>query len=177
MLHDLDTLPKPLIARVHGAVYGGGIGLISVCDVVAAASTARFALTEVRLGLVPATIAPYVIRRIGEGAARCLFLNGKSIDAGEAKALGLVSIISAEDALDSVIEAEIGEFLKCAPGAIAEAKALCLHLARNPLSDQLSWTAGRLADRLASEEAREGIRSFLARETPPWAGSGGRDKR
>lgn len=177
MLHELDNLPKPLIARVHGAAYGGGIGLISVCDVVAAASIARFALTEVRLGLIPATIAPYVIRRIGEGAARRLFLNGMTIEAGEARALGLVTIVSAAEALDGVIEAEISAFLKCAPGAIAEAKALCLHLARNPSSDNLSWTAERLADRLASEEAREGIRSFLAQETPSWAGTGRRDER
>lgn len=168
MLRDLDTLPKPLIARVQGSAYGGGVGLMSVCDVVVASASARFALTEVRLGQIPATIGPYVIRRIGEGAARRLILNGKSIDAASAKAVGLVSIIAAEDALDRAVEDEVSEFLACAPGAIADTKALCRHLARNPSADPLSWTAERLADRWETEEAREGIDCFFARKPPSW---------
>ena len=169
MLRHLDCLPKPLIARVQGAAYGGGVGLMSVCDLVVASASARFALTEVRLGLIPATIGPYVIRRIGEGAARRLMLNGSTVDADLARALGLVSVIATDDVLDGAVEAEVGEFLKCAPGAIAEAKALCRHLARNPASDHTSWTAERLADRWETQEAREGIDCFLARQTPSWA--------
>lgn len=168
MLRDLDALPKPLIARVQGSAYGGGVGLMSACDVVVASASARFALTEVRLGQIPATIGPYVIRRIGEGAARRFMLNGKSIDAASANAMGLVSIVAAEDALDNAVEDEAREFLACAPGAIADAKALCRHLARNPASDTLSWTAERLADRWETEEAREGIDCFFARKPPSW---------
>jgi methylglutaconyl-CoA hydratase len=169
MLRDLDSLPKPLIARVQGSAYGGGIGLICVCDLVVASAAARFALAEVRLGLIPATIGPYVVRRIGEGAARRLMLNGSTIDADLARDLGLVSVVAADDGLDSAVEAEVGEFLKCAPGAVADAKALCRHLARNPAQDQPNWTAERLADRWETEEAREGINCFLARQTPSWA--------
>lgn len=169
MFRDLDSLPKPLIARVQGVAYGGGIGLISTCDVVVAAATARFSLPEVRLGLIPATIGPYVIRRIGEGAARRSMLNGSTIDADLARDLGLVSVIATDENLDSAVEAEVGEFLKCAPGAIADTKALCRHLARNPASDHTSWTAESLADRWETEEAREGIDRFFARQTPSWA--------
>jgi len=169
MMRDLDSLPKPLIARVQGAAYGGGVGLMSVCDVVVASDSVRIALTEVRLGLIPATIGPYIVRRIGEGAARHLMLSGKTIDAASGEALGLVSIVTAAEALDGAVEAEIGELLNCAPGAIADAKALCRNLARNPSSDPLSSTAERLANRWETDEAREGIRCFLSRRTPSWA--------
>lgn len=165
----LDSLPKPLIARVQGAAYGGGIGLMCVSDLVVASATARFALAEVRLGLIPATIGPYVIRRIGEGAARRLMLNGSTIDADLARALGLVSVIATEDGLDAAVEAEVGEFLKCAPGAAQDAKALCRHLAANSGLDHTIWTAERLADRWETKEAREGLDSFFMREPPPWA--------
>jgi len=169
MLRDLDSLPKPVIARVQGSAYGGGVGLMCVCDLVVASASARFALAEVRLGLIPATIGPYLVRRIGEGAARRSMLNGSTVDADLARALGLVSVIATDNGLDGAVEAEVGEFLKCAPGAIADTKALCLHLARNPASDQLSWTAERLADRWETEEAREGIDCFFARKAPSWA--------
>lgn len=168
MLRDLDSLPKPLIARVQGSAYGGGIGLMAVCDTVVASVTATFALTEVRLGLIPAAIGPYVVRRLGEGMARPYVLSGKTFDADQARTMGLVSLVSIEDAVDSAVEAEIAEYLACAPGAIADAKALCQHLARNPGSDQLSWTAERLANRWETFEAQDGIRSFLAREKPSW---------
>lgn len=169
MFRDLDSLPKPLIARVQGSAYGGGVGLMSVCDLVVASANARFALTEVRLGLIPATIGPYVIRRIGEGAARRFMLNGSTVDADLARAMGLVSVIATDEGLDAAVEAEVEEFLKCAPGAVADTKALCRHLARNPASEQTSWTAERLADRWETDEAREGITCYLGRQTPSWA--------
>lgn len=168
MLRDLDSLPKPLIARVQGSAYGGGIGLMAVCDTIVASVTATFALTEVRLGLIPAAIGPYVVRRLGEGLARQFLLSGKTFDADQARTMGLVSLVSVEGALDSAVEAEIAECLACAPGAVADAKALCQHLARNPGSDHLSWTAERLADRWETAEARDGIRSFLAGHKPSW---------
>ena len=130
MLRVLDDLPKPLIGRVQGAAYGGGVGLMAVCDVVVATREARFALTEVRLGLIPATIGPYVVRRIGEGASRRLFFNPKAFDAEEARTFQLVSVVTEAAGLDAAVEAEVRSFLTGAPGAIAEAKALCKELAR-----------------------------------------------
>lgn len=172
MLRDLDSLPKPLIGRVQGPAYGGGVGLVSVCDVVVASPTARFALTEVRLGLIPATIGPYVVRRLGEGHARTFFFSAKAFDAAKAQAIGLVSHISPNatvEALDEAVEAEVSAFLQCAPGAIADSKALCQELARDTGKDHRFMTAQRLSARWATEEASDGIRCFFAHEAPPWA--------
>ena len=169
MLGQLDSLPKPLIGRVHGNSFGGGIGLMAVCDIVVASSQAAFALTETRLGLVPATIGPYVVRRLGEGNARRYFMNGKRFGADVARQIGLVSEIADPSSLDQAIETELGWFLDCAPGAVADAKKLCLALSRDVLDDPLAYTAARLADRWETAEAQEGIRSFFAREKPAWA--------
>lgn len=162
MLRDLDELPKPLIGRVHGSAYGGGIGMMAVCDIVIAADTARFALTETKLGLIPATIGPYVVRRLGEGAARRVFMNARPFDAGEAKQLGLVSTITPLEEIDEAVERECNWFLKCAPGAVADAKDLCLHLARNPQQDHVAYSAGKLADRWETDEAKDGISDFFS---------------
>ena len=169
MLQELDGLSKPLIGRVQGPAYGGGVGMMSVCDIVVASRSARFALTETRLGLIPATIGPYVVRRLGEGAARQVFMNAAMFDAERAQRLGLVSIVAGDDDLDSLVEEQARAFLDCAPGAVADAKALCQYLARNPQTDQLDFTANKLADRWESEEAQEGIRCFFAKEKPSWA--------
>jgi methylglutaconyl-CoA hydratase len=168
MLNELDRLPKPVVARVQGPAYGGGIGLMAVCDAVVASATARFALTEVRLGLIPAVIGPYVVRRLGEGLARRLILSGTSFDADQAQAMGLVSL-AVGDELDHAVDAQINEFLNCAPGAVAEAKALCARLAGTPDTDTLRWTVECLANRWEAGEAAEGLRSFLAHEKPSWA--------
>ncbi len=168
MLDALDGLPKPTVARVHGAAYGGGIGMMSVCDVVIAAEGARFALTEARLGLIPATIGPYVVRRLGEGTARRMFFNARPFDAAEAKRYGLVSEVVAPQSLDAAVEAEIACFLDCAPGAVAAAKSLCRRLARTPHEDHRAWTAEQLAERWESEEAQQGIGAFFDRRKPPW---------
>jgi methylglutaconyl-CoA hydratase len=167
MLRDLDTLPKPRIGRVQGPAYGGGVGLMAVCDIVVSIEEAKFALTEVRLGLIPATVAPYVIRRIGEGAARRLFLNATPFDAREAMRYGLVSKVVAAAELDAAIAEETRAVLQSAPGAVAEAKAVCQRLARDPGADFLDWTAHRLADRWESDEAHERLAGFLARGKRP----------
>jgi methylglutaconyl-CoA hydratase len=170
MLRALDDLPKPLIGRVQGAAYGGGVGLMAVCDVVIAAREARFSLTEVRLGLIPATIGPYVVRRIGEGASRRLFFNPKTFGVEEAQAFQLVSVVTDASGLDAAVESEVKSFLTGAPGAIAEAKALCKELARAGASDPMKLTMERLAERWESEEARAGIAAFFERRKPPWSG-------
>lgn len=168
MLQDLDSLSKPLIASVHGAAYGGGIGMMSVCDIVVASKSAKFALTETRLGLIPATIGPYVVRRMGEGAARQVFMNAVTFNSDRAFHLGLASFSVEPDKLDEVVQEQAQAFLECAPGAIADAKALCQHLARTQPSSQLEYTAGKLADRWETAEAEEGITCFFTRTKPEW---------
>lgn len=168
MLHDIDNLPKPVIAQVQGPAYGGGLGLLSVCDIVVASEATKFGFTETRLGLIPATIGPYVVRRLGEGHARQVFMNARIFSADEALALGLVSCVVAADELQATVEREVERFLACAPGAVADAKAMCLHLARNPGLDHLTFTAERLADRWETTEAQEGIAAFFTQRKPAW---------
>jgi methylglutaconyl-CoA hydratase len=161
MFRALNELPKPLIASVHGNVFGGGIGLISVCDTAVAVETARFGLTEVRLGLIPATISPYVVARIGASAARPLFMSGRVFDAEQARAIGLVgSIVAAED-LDSSVEAATNEFLAASPQAAASAKALVRSLAAPITDDIIEDVVHRLADSWETPEAQRGILSFF----------------
>jgi methylglutaconyl-CoA hydratase len=168
MLQELDSLCKPVVARVQGPAYGGGLGMLSVCDIVVAADTTKFGFTETRLGLIPATIGPYVLRRLGEGRARRVFMNAKIFPAHEALDLGLVSQVVPAAELDAVVEREAAQFLACAPGAVAEAKALCQYLARNPGAEQLAYTAERLAERWETEEGQEGIAAFFAQRKPGW---------
>ncbi len=168
MLKRLDSMEKPLIARVHGPAYGGGVGLLSICDLVVAADNTRFALTETRLGLIPATIGTYVVRRLGEGHARQVFMNAHPFGAERAHHLGLVSLVTTPEDLHTVTQKEAEAYLNCAPGAVAAAKALCQNLARSPAEDQVDYTANALADRWETTEARAGISAFFARQTPPW---------
>lgn len=169
MLRALNTLPKPLIGRAQGQAYGGGIGLMAVCDVAVTVTGAQFGLTETRLGLIPATIGPYVLARIGEGAARRVMLSGRRFDAVEAQALGLVARAVAPDALDAAIEAEVAPFLSAAPGAIARAKRLARGL--GPVIDDatITATAQALADAWEDPEAREGLSAFFDKRKPWWA--------
>ncbi|GHB49232.1 enoyl-CoA hydratase [Pseudovibrio japonicus] len=168
MLKRLDNLKKPLIARVHGPAYGGGVGMLSVCDLVVAADNTKFALTETRLGLIPATIGPYVVRRLGEGNARQVFMNARPFGATRAHHLGLVSVVTTAEDLVKVTQKEAEVYLNCAPGAVADAKALCQSLARMPVENQIDYTANALADRWETSEAQAGISAFFAKETPPW---------
>ncbi|TCP43000.1 crotonase/enoyl-CoA hydratase family protein [Rhodovulum marinum] len=169
MLGALNTLPKPLIGRVQGQAFGGGVGLISVCDVAVAVNTARFALTETRLGLIPATIGPYVAARLGEAAARRVFLSGRRFDAGEAVALGLLARAVPEAELDAATEAEIAPYLACAPGAVARAKAQLRALGPRIDDAVIEDSIRRLVDAWESDEAAEGIAAFFGRRRPRWA--------
>ncbi|MEH3118826.1 MAG: enoyl-CoA hydratase-related protein [Methylorubrum populi] len=162
MLDTLDRLPKLLIGEVRGPAYGGGVGLVALCDIAFAVPDARFALTEARLGLIPATISPFVVRRIGGPNARRIMLNARPVDGAEACRMGLVSAVVAPEAMEKAVEAEIAFALQCAPGAVAESKALIRRLADGePLGP--GATASLLADRWESEEARAGIAAFFAR--------------
>jgi methylglutaconyl-CoA hydratase len=168
MFRALNDIPKPVIARVHGNVFGGGVGLLSVCDLVVASESARFGLTEVRLGIIPATISPFVIARIGEGAARPLFMSGKLISASEAKTAGLVQHVVPPEGLDAAVEAEVSHFLKASPEAVARAKALARSLGL-PITDAvIEGVIQQLADTWETEEAREGVSAFFERRDPSW---------
>lgn len=172
MLGAWNDLAKPVIAQVHGAAYGGGVGMVSVCDIVVAAEDARFALTETRLGLIPATIGPFVVARLGQSFARQVFFNSKPFTAEFLQRAGLVAHICRADTLPEAVEAEVAALLQCAPGAVAQAKALCLSLAgENPVAEA-KRTASALADCWETQETQEGIAAFFAKETPPWRQEG-----
>ncbi len=168
MFKALNDLEKPVIARVHGNAFGGGIGLIAVADVAIGADTAKFGLTETRLGLIPATISPYVVARIGEGQARPLFMSGRIIEAQEAQAAGLLTRVVPMEMLDKAVEAEIKPYLQVAPGAVGRSKALARSLGM-PITDTvIEATIERLADTWETAEAREGISAFLEKREPWW---------
>lgn len=169
MLRALDRLPKPLIGRVHGDAYGGGVGLVSVCDTAIGREGLRMALTEVRLGLIPATIGPYVIARIGAAAARRVFFSGRPFDASEAIRLGLLSETVPGEALDAAVERELAPWLAAAPGAVAEGKALVRRLGPRIDEAVIAETVEALVRRWESAEAAEGVAAFFARRPPPWA--------
>jgi methylglutaconyl-CoA hydratase len=168
MFKALNDLEKPVIARVQGNAFGGGIGLLAVADVAIAADTAKFGLTETRLGLIPATISPYVVARIGEGRARPLFMSGKIIGAHEAHAAGLVTHVVPMPVLDKAMEAEIKPYLQVAPGAVGRSKALARSLGMRITDGIIEATIERLADTWETDEAREGIAAFLEKREPSW---------
>jgi len=168
MLRMLNELPKPLIARVNGQAYGGGIGMISVCDASVAAQGAKFGLTEVRLGLIPATISPYVVARLSPPRAREVFFSGRVFGAEEALRIGLITRAVAPEALDAAVEAEIAPYLSAAPGAVAASKALVRRFSPPIGEAELEATAAALADQWETAEADEGIAAFFARRAPGW---------
>jgi methylglutaconyl-CoA hydratase len=167
MLQALDELPIPLIGVIAGNAYGGGVGLAAVCDIVIATPAATFMLSETRLGLIPATIAPFVMRRIGGTALRRFALTAARFSAAEAAAIGLVSEVQPETALETTVTRHIDQTLACAPGAIADAKRLFRRLAAGEVTQD--GTVAALADRWEADEARQGIAAFFAKAKPPWA--------
>ncbi|GIX13814.1 MAG: methylglutaconyl-CoA hydratase [Paracoccaceae bacterium] len=169
MLRALNEMPKPLIGRIQGNAYGGGLGLIAVCDIAVAAAEVRLAFTETRLGLIPATIGPYVAARMGEGKARRVFMSARPFDAAEAVALDLLARAVPAAELDAAVEAELAPFLRVAPGAVGRAKALLRSLGARIDDQVIEATIGRLADSWETEEARAGIAAFLDKRPPPWA--------
>lgn len=169
MLTALNACPKVLIARVQGNAFGGGVGLISVCDIAVGVTGARFALTETRLGLIPATIGPYVLARIGPARMRRHALTGGRFGAAEAVSMGLLSAAVDPGDLDEAIMHEVAAALVSAPGAIAETKALIARLAAPVTQAMVEDSIAALATRWESAEAAEGIAAFFARTPAPWA--------
>jgi methylglutaconyl-CoA hydratase len=172
MLGALDSLPQPLIGRIQGNAFGGGVGLACVCDVAIGVQTAKFGLTETRLGLIPATIGPYVLARIGAARARRVFLSGRVFGADEAVALDILARAVAADALDDAIAAEVAPYLSCGPEAVAAAKAYARSL--GPVID--AAVIARSVDALIAcwdgAEAAEGIAAFFDKRAPDWSGPG-----
>jgi len=169
LMRTLNDLRKPTIARVQGAAFGGGVGLVACCDIAIAADAAKFSLSEVRLGLIPAAISPYVIAAIGARAARRYFLTGERFDAQEAFRLGLVHEVCSGDALDARVEALVTALLECGPGAVLAAKDLVSAVAHRPIDRALNDdTARRIATIRASEEGKEGVAAFLEKRKPRW---------
>ena len=169
MLQALNTMPKPVIGRVQGNAFGGGVGMACVCDVAIGVDSLTMGLTETRLGLIPATIGPYVVARMGEGKARRVFMSARLFKAQEAVALDILAKVVPAEELDAAIEAEIAPYLAVAPGAVARAKALTRTLGA-PINDAvIDHTIGELVACWEGEEAREGIRAFFAKEKPSWS--------
>ena len=168
MLHALNTLPKPLIGRVQGAAYGGGVGLLSVCDVAIGADPVQMALTETRLGLIPATIGPYVCARMGEAKARRVFMSGRRFGAAEAVDLDLLARVVPTEGLDAAIEEEITPYLACAPGAVARSKAFLRALGPQIDEAVIAKSIAALSECWAGPEAQDGIAAFFDKRRPDW---------
>ncbi len=169
LMTTLDRLSKPTIAKVNGAALGGGVGLICCCDIAIAAEHARFGTTEVKLGIMPSVIGPYVVRTIGTRAARRIMLTGERFSAEEAWHLGLVHQLSAADELDQTVEAVISELLSNGPRAVQATKTLIQDIADQPMSpDLVDETARRIAALRATPEAKEGLGAFLEKRPPRW---------
>lgn len=169
MLQAMNTLPKPMIGRVQGNAFGGGVGMMSVCDAVIGVEGALFGLTETRLGLIPATIGPFVLARIGEANARRVFMNSRRFDAQEALKIGLLAAVVTPDNLDAAVEAEVTPYLSCAPGAVASAKALARSLGPRIDEDVLEASVDALVAAWEGGEASEGISAFFDKRAPRWA--------
>jgi methylglutaconyl-CoA hydratase len=170
LMRTLDTLSKPTIALVQGAAYGGGVGLVACCDIAIASTRASFCLSEVKLGLIPAVISPYVVSAIGPRAARRYFQSAEVFDAGEAFRLGLIhQVVADENELYAAADLMTVRLLANAPGALAAAKNLIAAVAGRKVDDTLiADTAGRIADQRSSPEGREGLSAFLEKRKPAW---------
>jgi methylglutaconyl-CoA hydratase len=168
MLERLDALPLPMIARIQGAALGGGVGLAAVCDIAIAAEDALFALSEVKLGILPAVVAPYVLRKIGVSAARELFLTGRPFGAARAKEIGLVHEVVPAASLDAAVAGRIAEILTAGPRGLATAKALIRAIAGAHPKDVIGLTTNTIAAQRVSEEGQEGLRAFLEKRKPSW---------
>jgi methylglutaconyl-CoA hydratase len=169
LLERLDTLPFPVIGRIQGAALGGGVGLAAVCDIAIADEGAVFALSEVKLGILPAVVAPYVIRKIGISAARELFLTGSRFGAGRAREIGLVHEIVSTAELDTAVARRLTEIMTAGPQAIATAKALIREIAGVHPNDVIGLTTTTIAAQRVSDEGQEGLRAFLEKRKPDWS--------
>jgi methylglutaconyl-CoA hydratase len=168
MFQSLDTLPIPLVGRIHGAAIGGGSGLAAVCDIVVAAGNAQFGFTEVKLGILPAVISPFALAKIGRSAARELFLTGMRFSATRAREIGLVHAVVDEAELDNAVAGYVNEILAAGPEAVAAAKALIREITGRPIEEAQPITARTLAKRRVSVEGQDGLRAFLEKRKPSW---------
>jgi methylglutaconyl-CoA hydratase len=169
MLKTLDRMRKPTLARVHGAAFAGGVGLVAACDIAIGVPEAKFCLSEAKLGLSPATISPYVVRAMGERMARRYFLTAEVFDAAEACRVGLLTAISPSEKLDGEIEEMLKHILQGGPQALAKIKDLIRAVSSGPVDDgMIADTAKRIAEIRVSSEGREGIASFLEKRKPSW---------
>lgn len=175
MLWAIDRCPVPVVARIHGDCYAGGVGLAAVCDIRVAASGAHFCLSEARLGLLPATISPYVVRAMGESAARRWFVTAERFAAPEAHRIGFVHEVADAEALDATVDGLVAALVANGPQAVRACKQLVLDVAGQPVTEALrAETARRIADIRASDEGREGVQSFLGKRPPGWLVPDGR---
>ena len=168
MFRAIDRCPKPVIGRIHGAALGGGAGLAAVCDTVIASSDAVFGFTEVKLGIIPAVISPFVLAKIGVSHARALFLSGERFDAKRAHHIGLVHEVVVADTLDVCIERVVNEILSAGPEAVAAAKALVPKVREASYDESRDITAEAIAKQRTSPEGQEGLRAFLERRKASW---------
>ncbi|KIL97234.1 Methylglutaconyl-CoA hydratase [Paramagnetospirillum magnetotacticum MS-1] len=169
MLEAIDACPRPVIGVVQGAAYGGGVGLVACCDLAVAADSASFCLSEVKLGIIPAVISPYVVRAMGGRQARRYAVTAELFDAAQAQATGLVHEVVPADKLTEVRDKWLARLKGNGPQAMTAAKTLIRRAADQPLDNELrTWTAERIAERRASDEGKEGIRAFLEKRKPAW---------
>lgn len=169
MLHTIHVCPVPVVARLHGDCYAGGVGLATVCDILVASREMQFCLSEARLGLMPANISPYVIRAMGESAARRYFVTAERFSAEEAHRLGMVHELTDAAGLDAAVDALLATLVRNGPQALRHCKRLVREVAGRALDDELrADTAARIADVRASPEGKEGIQSFLGKREPSW---------
>jgi methylglutaconyl-CoA hydratase len=172
MLWAIYSCPVPIIARVQGDVYAGGVGLVACADVVVAVDAAGFCLSEAKLGLLPATIGPYVVKALGEQASRRYFVTAERFSAADAKGLGLVHEVVSADVLDAKVDELVAAICANGPAAVRACKRLVKDVAVRPLTPELrDNTARRIADIRASDEGREGVQSFLNKRKPSWLAS------
>jgi len=168
LLHIIDTFPCPVVARVHGSAIAGGVGLVAACDIAIASENARFGFSEVKLGLAPAVISPYVVRKIGETHTRALFMTGKRFDATYAKAIGLIHIVVSPERLDETLQDTLQELETSAPQAIRSCKALALAIGKMADEQARTYTSELIARLRVSEEGQEGLSAFLEKRQPRW---------
>ena len=169
MLSTIYTCPKPVVAQVQGDCYAGGMGLVAACDIVVASDKVNFCLSEVKLGLIPATISPYVIKAMGEQAARRYFLSAEKFSASDAARMGLVHELVSEEELDAKVAQIVHTLLSNSPNAVMQAKRLVREVGGQEISAALiASTVKDIAEIRASEEGREGVRSFLEKRKPSW---------
>jgi methylglutaconyl-CoA hydratase len=175
MLRTLDELPKPAVAMVNGLAIGGGVGLVAACDVAVASGAAAFATSEVRFGILPAVISPFVVRAVGGRQARRYFLTAERFGAEEARRIGLVHEVAAPEALEARVGEVVAELLRGGPEALGEAKRLVRLVEATPQGGSLlaEATVGMIAERRASAEGREGVGAFLEKRRPSWLAGGG----